>query len=83
MDDGEIARKIEQIFDLRPSAIVKRLGLKNPIFRSTAAYGHMGRKPETKEVVFLTNGKTEKRSVEFFAWEKLDYVDILQKEFNI
>jgi S-adenosylmethionine synthetase len=83
MHDSEIAKKIEVIFDLRPSAIVKRLGLKNPIFRSTAAYGHMGRKPETKEISFKTNGASVTRKVEFFAWEKLDYVDILKKEFGI
>jgi len=50
MKDGEIAQKIEKIFDLRPNAIVKRLGLKNPIFRATAAYGHMGREAEKKSV---------------------------------
>jgi S-adenosylmethionine synthetase len=83
MHDSEIAKKIEQIFDMRPSAIVKRLGLKNPIFRATAAYGHMGRKPETKEVTFKTNGASVTRKIEFFSWEKLDYADQLKKEFNI
>jgi S-adenosylmethionine synthetase len=83
MDDGKIADKIEQIVDLRPAAIVKRLGLKNPIYKATAAYGHMGRKSETREVEFQINGQTMKKQVEFFAWEKLDFVDTLKKEFNI
>lgn len=81
MDDGEIADKIDKIFDLRPSVIVKRFGLKNPIYLSTAAYGHMGREPEKKQITFSTNGTTETREVEFFAWEKLDFVDLLKKEF--
>lgn len=83
MNDGEIAKKIEQIFDLRPAIIVKRLGLKNPIFRTTAAYGHMGRQPEKREVAFEMNGKKETKQVEFFAWEKLDYVEKLKQEFKI
>jgi len=83
LHDSEIAQKIDEIFDLRPSAIVKRLGLKNPIFRATAAYGHMGRKPETKEITFKDNGNTITKRVEFFAWEKLDYVERLKKEFKL
>lgn len=83
MHDSEIAQKIEQIFDLRPSAIVKRLGLKNPIFRATAAYGHMGRKPEVKEITYKDNGNSITKKVEFFAWEKLDFVDTLKKEFKL
>ncbi|MBA7572503.1 S-adenosylmethionine synthase [subsurface metagenome] len=83
LHDGEIAEKIEKIFDLRPSAIIKRLGLKNPIFRVTAAYGHMGREPERKKITFSINGETVTKEVEFFAWEKLDYVDILKKEFSL
>ncbi|MBN1951191.1 MAG: methionine adenosyltransferase [Bacteroidales bacterium] len=83
MDDGKIAQKIEQIFDLRPAAIVKRLGLKYPIFRATSAYGHMGRQAETREVKLEVDGKKISKKVEFFAWEKLDFVDTLKKEFNI
>jgi S-adenosylmethionine synthetase len=83
MHDSEIAAKIEQIFDLRPSAIVKRLGLKNPIFRATAAYGHMGREAFSKTLTFSTNGNSVKKEVEFFSWEKLDYVDQLKKEFKV
>jgi S-adenosylmethionine synthetase len=75
LTDGEIAEKVAKIFDMRPSAIVKRYGLKNPIYSETAAYGHMGRTPGT----VVVNGKT----YETFGWEKLDYVDTLKKEFNI
>ncbi len=95
MSDGQIAEKIKSIFDLRPYAIVKHFGLKNPIFRQTAAYGHFGREPYTDDVeVYYNNhpdittriveGKEKKfKKVEFFAWEKLDYVDPLKKAFNI
>jgi S-adenosylmethionine synthetase len=81
--DGEIALKIEQLFDLRPAAIIRRFGLKNPIFLETAAYGHMGREPFTSEVILMTNGSERKEKVEFFAWEKLDYVDAIRKEFKL
>jgi S-adenosylmethionine synthetase len=86
VSDSEMAGKLEKIFDLRPSAIVKRFGLKNPIFLKTAAYGHMGREPYTSEVEMhpeINGDKIEMREVEFFAWEKLDYVDILKKEFGL
>jgi S-adenosylmethionine synthetase len=83
MDDGAIARKIATLFDLRPAVIIKRLGLKNPIFLPTAAYGHMGRQPYTKQVTILKNGAPAQKSVEFFAWEKLDFVDKIKKEFNL
>ncbi len=83
MSDGEIADKIEQIFDLRPSKIVKRFGLKNPIFRATASYGHMGRTYEKRAITFSTDGTSETREVEFFSWEKLDFVEQLKKEFKI
>jgi len=88
LSDGEIAQKISKIFDMRPGAIVKRLGLKNPIFEETAAYGHFGRDYYKREVEFILNGNCEgekivKKEVEFFTWEKLDYVDILKKEFNL
>ena len=77
--EEEIAEKVKKLFDLRPYAIVKRFGLKNPIFLETAAYGHFGRAPGKK--VVYTNG--EKKEVETFAWEKLDYVDTIKKEFNL
>jgi S-adenosylmethionine synthetase len=75
LTDGEIGEKVAKIFDMRPSAIVKRYGLKNPIYSETAAYGHMGRTPGKVTV----NGK----DYETFGWEKLDYVDTLKKEFHI
>ena len=75
MSDGEIAQRVSSLFDLRPAAIIKRLGLKNPIFSETAAYGHMGRTPGKKTV----DGKT----YETFTWEKLDFVDRIRKEFGI
>ncbi|PID89498.1 MAG: methionine adenosyltransferase [Bacteroidia bacterium] len=87
--DAEIAQKINDIFDMRPGAIVKRLGLKNPIFLPTATYGHMGRTPYTKEVEFYENfngnkePKITKKEVEFFTWEKLDYVDKVKAAFNL
>lgn len=83
MTDGEIAKKIQTIFDMTPYAIVKRFGLRNPIFLETASYGHFGRDPFTKEVTFIRGGKEVKEEVDFFAWEKLDYVDRIKKEFNI
>lgn len=83
LSDGAIAKKIEQIFDLRPSAIVKRFGLKKPIFSETAAYGHMGRVPEVRNIITQINGKETREDVQFFGWEKLDYVDTLKKEFQL
>jgi len=83
IDDGEIARKIEHLFDLRPAVIIRRFGLKNPIFLPTAAYGHMGRKSYKSNVSLFRNGSPETREVEFFAWEKLDYVDAIRKEFGL
>lgn len=79
MSNEKIAEKVKKLFDLRPSAIINRFGLKNPIFEETAAYGHMGRKPG-KKVVFINGTKKE---VETFAWEKLDYIDKIKKEFDI
>ncbi|WP_016778402.1 methionine adenosyltransferase [Anaerophaga thermohalophila] len=83
MSDGKIAEKISEIFDLRPGKIIKRLGLKNPIFTPTAAYGHMGRDPYTAKVKFLEDGKEVERDVEFFTWEKLDYVDQIKNAFGL
>ena len=87
LTDGEIAKKVSEIFDLRPIAIVKRFGLKNPIFEPTAAYGHMGRTPYRKEVVVYKNGhsdaEAETKVVDFFAWEKLDYIDRIRAEFPL
>ncbi len=83
MSDGEIAARVHKLFDLRPYAIVERFGLKNPIFRPTAAYGHMGRDPYEAEVTVYKNGKPQQKKVQFFGWEKLDMVDAIKKEFKI
>lgn len=84
MTDGEIAKVVESIFDMRPYFIEQRLKLRTPIYSETAAYGHMGRKPEvvTKEF-FSPDGKTIKKKVELFTWEKLDYVTKVKKAFGI
>lgn len=83
MTDGEIARRIGKLFDLRPAAIVKRFGLKNPIFEATASYGHFGNRPYTQKVKLWENGHEVEREIEFFGWEKLDAVDCIRKEFGL
>lgn len=96
LTDGQIAAKVSKIFDMRPYAIVERFGLKNPIYVPTASYGHFGRDHYIKEVPVYypvkgskpcatnCNGKTVyMKKVEFFAWEKLDYVDKIKKEFGL
>ncbi|HPS46419.1 MAG TPA: methionine adenosyltransferase [Bacteroidales bacterium] len=81
--DGELAKRINNIFDMRPGAIIKRFGLKNPIFLETATYGHFGRDPFKRKVKMGPNGSQALKEVEFFGWEKLDYVDKVKKEFGI
>ncbi len=84
MTDGVIAAKVQALFDLRPYAIVERFGLKNPIFRPTAAFGHMGRDPyEDTVTVYDAAGRKRKKKVQFFGWEKLDMVDKIKKEFKL
>ena len=84
LTDGEIAKKIAEIFDLRPYFIETRLKLRNPIYSETAAYGHMGRKSEIVEKTFISHeGKVLKKKVELFTWEKLDYVAKIKKAFAI
>jgi len=96
LSDGEIASKLKNIFDMRPYAIVERFGLKDPLFSPTASYGHFGRDPFTGEVdVYYEvagskpktiNGNGKKawtKKVEFFTWEKLDYVDKIKAAFNL
>ena len=84
MHDGEIAKKIEEIFDMRPYAIEQRLKLRNPIYEETAAYGHMGRKNEVVTKVFVSPYRDEiKLDVELFTWEKLDYVEKIKSSFNL
>lgn len=84
MTDGEIAKKIEEIFDMRPYFIEQRLKLRNPMYAETAAYGHMGRKNEVVTKTFKSpDGKTISREVELFTWEKLDYVDQVKAAFGL
>lgn len=81
--DAEIANIVSTLFDMRPAAIVRRFGLKYPIFGETAAYGHFGRDYYKRKVTLLYNGKEEEREVEFFAWEKLDHVDKVRAAFGL
>ncbi|MGB3076725.1 MAG: methionine adenosyltransferase [Chitinophagales bacterium] len=83
MADGKIAEIVQQIFDMRPYAIVERLKLRNPIYGKTAAYGHMGKTPYKHKVNIGKNGKARFREVEFFTWEKLDYVAKIRKAFHL
>ena len=83
LTDGEIARKVEKLFDMRPGIIEQRLKLRNPIYSDTAAYGHMGRTYSKEKRSFLINGKKEEKEVELFTWEKLNMVDDIKKEFQI
>jgi S-adenosylmethionine synthetase len=79
LSDSEIAEKICEIFDLRPAAIIRRFGLKNPIYSPTAAYGHMGRTPYKAKVLV----KGEEKEVQFFGWELLDMVETVRNAFGI
>ncbi|WP_027003865.1 methionine adenosyltransferase [Hugenholtzia roseola] len=95
LSDGEIAEKINGLFDMRPAAIIERLGLTNPIFSPTAAYGHMGRESYKDKVTvsyiekkqegnaLIETRRTEEKEVEFFTWEKLDYVDKIKAAFGL
>ena len=84
MSDGEIAKKIEKLFDLRPKAIERALKLRQPMYSETAAYGHMGRKCEVVKKTFTSHyHETKTIDVELFTWEKLDRVDDIRKEFGI
>src|SRR6202166_187692 len=84
LTDGEIAKKLDAIFDMRPYFIEHRLKLRNPIYSETAAYGHMGRKPQIVEKTFVSpDGKTIKKKVELFTWEKLDYVKKVKQAFKL
>ena len=84
MSDSEIARKIEQLFDLRPKAIERTLKLRQPMYVETAAYGHMGRKSEVVKKVFTSHyHETKEMDVELFTWEKLDRVDDIKKAFGL
>jgi S-adenosylmethionine synthetase len=84
LNDGEIAKKVEKIFDMRPYFIEQRFNLRTPIYSETAAYGHMGREPKIVEKVFNKGKRTEKKvKVELFPWEKLDFVDQVKKVFKL
>lgn len=84
LTDGAIAKHVAAIFDMRPYFIEKRLKLRNPIYSETAAYGHMGRKPETVTKTFRSpEGKTVSKKVELFTWEKLDYLSRVKRAFGI
>ena len=84
MTDGELAKKVEAIFDMRPYAIEQRLKLRNPIYSETAAYGHMGRKNEVVTKTFKSpDGKVKTMDVELFTWEKLDFVDKVKAVFGL
>lgn len=84
LSDAEIAKKVMEVFDMRPYAIETRLKLRKPIYSDTAAYGHMGRTPEKKKLTFVDgSGKKKTMTVETFTWEKLDYVKKVKKAFKI
>ncbi|MDD4821241.1 MAG: methionine adenosyltransferase [Bacteroidales bacterium] len=85
ISDGEIANKVEELFDMRPKAIEERLKLRNPIYAETAAYGHMGRTPETVTKTFTSRYLANPivKEVELFTWEKLDYVDKVKRAFEL
>jgi S-adenosylmethionine synthetase len=84
LSDGEIATKIEEVYDLRPAAIEQGLKLRNPIYLETASYGHMGRTPQTISKTFMSQYWEPKTiEVELFTWEKLNYVDIFKKAFSV
>lgn len=84
MTDGEIAKKVSAVFDMRPYAIETRLKLRNPMYLETAAYGHMGRKNEIVKKSFIgADGQSHEREVELFTWEKLDYQDQVKAAFGL
>ncbi|HEV7781375.1 MAG TPA: methionine adenosyltransferase [Chitinophagaceae bacterium] len=84
LSDGEISKIVESVWDMRPYFIEQRLKLRNPIYSETAAYGHMGRTPETVEKTFVSpDGKKVTKKVELFTWEKLDYVTKVKKAFGL
>ena len=84
IDDGELAKIVEEMFDMRPYFIEKRLKLRNPIYSETAAYGHMGRKPEFVTKTFYSpNGESKTLEVELFTWEKLDMVEKIKLKLEL
>lgn len=83
LSDAEIAEKLQKVFDLRPGAIIEKYGLKNPIYLPTASYGHFGRTPYTEDVEMVVEGQKVTKKIEFFAWEKLDTIEEIKKEFGL
>lgn len=83
LTDGEIAERVGRLFDLRPASIVRRFGLKNPVFEATASYGHFGNRPYTRIEKVWVDGVETEREIEYFSWEKLDEVENIRKEFSI
>ncbi len=83
ISEGEIAEKIGKLFDLRPAAIVKRYGLKMPIFQATASYGHFGNRPYTAKATLFEGGKEVEKEIAFFGWERLDAIDAIKAEFGL
>ena len=82
--DGEIAKKVDELFDMRPKAIEERLKLRYPIYEETASYGHMGREPKVVTKTFTSSYQEEKQvEVELFTWEKLDYVEKIKAAFGL
>ncbi len=83
LTNGQIAEAVGKIFDLRPAKIIEKFGLKNPIYEPCAAYGHMGRKPYTKEVTLLRDGKKIRKKLQFFGWELTDSVEKIRQYFGL
>ena len=83
LSDARLEEAVGRVFDLRPAAIVKRFGLKNPIFEATASYGHFGNRPYKQVEKVWENGREVEREIEYFGWEKLDAVDCIRKEFGL
>jgi S-adenosylmethionine synthetase len=83
ISDEKIACEIEKLFDLRPAEIIRKFGLKNPIYEPTAAYGHMGRKPYKKAIKVVRNGVEKEIQAQFFGWELLDSVDKIKEDFGL
>lgn len=83
LSDAAIAEKVGEIFDLRPAKIIEKFQLKNPIYEPTASYGHVGRKPYTKSVKVIRDGKEENKVLQFFGWELLDSVDKVKTAFGL
>ena len=83
LSDSEIASRLKDLFDLRPAAIIRKFGLKNPIYSPTASYGHFGREPYTAMVKVVREGRETEIPARFFAWEDCDSIPAIKKEFKL